>query len=97
MNKWKSIAGVIIVAAVIAVCALVVALNSASGRRLWKSFSSNVGNGLERTVTLYDYNGNVIKQYSGKFDVSSSETETYFDIDGKRVIIHGGIIVNEEK
>lgn len=96
MNKRKSTAGVIIVSA-IAVCALIVALNSASCRRLWKSFSSNVGNGLERTVTLYDYNGNVIKQYSGKFDVTSSETETFFDIDGKRVIIHGGIIVNEEK
>ena len=40
--------------------------------------------------------GQVIRQYAGKFDVSESENEVYFDIDGKRVIIHGGIVINEE-
>lgn len=47
-------------------------------------------------MTLYSYNGDKIESWSGKFDVSSSETETYFYIDGKRVIIHVGIVVNEE-
>jgi len=52
---------------------------------------------LNRTVTLYDYNGNVLDEWSGQFDVTNSETEVYFDLDGKRVIIHGGIVVNEEQ
>lgn len=70
--------------------------NSESGKRALKEQQSDLNGGLERTVTLYSYNGDEIKSWSGKFDVSSSETETYFDIDGKRVIIHGGIVVNEE-
>lgn len=51
-----------------------------------------------RTVTLYDYDGNEIKSWTGKFfNGSGSENKVYFyDEDGKRVIIHGGIVVNEE-
>jgi len=66
--------------------------------RQWKSIVSDIGNGLHRTVTVYDYNGNEIKSWTGKFDVSESENEVYFDDEsGKRVIIHGGIVINEEK
>lgn len=67
-----------------------------SWERSIKSLSSDISGGLDRTVTVYDYNGQVIRQYAGKFDVSESENEVYFDIDGKRVIIHGGIVINEE-
>ncbi len=67
-----------------------------SWERSMKSLSSDISGGLDRTVTVYDYNGQVIRQYAGKFDVSGSENEVYFDIDGKRVIIHGGIVINEE-
>ena len=57
-----------------------------------------MGGGLKRKVTVYDYEGKEIKSWSGKFDVSSSETEVYFDdSDNKRIIIHGGIVINEEK
>ena len=61
-----------------------------------KSMGSDLTGGLNRTVTVYDYNGNQIKQWSGKFDISEDDNETYFDIDGKRVIIQGGIIISEE-
>lgn len=66
-------------------------------RREMKSIKSDLANGLYRTVTVYDYNGGEIKTWEGKFDVSESENEVYFDVDGKRVIIHGGIVINEEK
>lgn len=84
------------------VAAMIIVLSMCTGcaswRRSWKSFKSDVTNGLERTVTVYDYSGEKIKSWSGKFDVSQSETEVYFDDeDGKRVIIHGGIVINEEK
>lgn len=69
---------------------------SESYKRYAKSFESNYNGGLNRTVTAYDYNGNILGQWSGQFDVTESETETYFDVDGKRVIIQNAIIINEE-
>ena len=68
----------------------------ASWSRAWKSFGSDVAGGLNRTVTVYSYDGDILCQWSGKFDVSESESETFFDVNGKRVIIQGGIIINEE-
>lgn len=67
-----------------------------SWERSMKSLNSDLSGGLNRTVTVYDYNGQAIKQYTGKFDVSESENEVYFDINDKRVIIHGGIVIDEE-
>ena len=91
MRKWKKI---------IAVVGIIAAFGTtgctASWERSVKSFSSNYGGGLNRTVTVYDYNGTEIKSWSGKFDVSDSENEVYFDVDGKRVIVHGGIVIDEE-
>ena len=72
--------------------------NTASIQSEIKSWRSEIDGGLERTVTVYDYNGKEIRHWTGKFDVSESESETYFDDeDGKRVVIHGGIVINEEQ
>lgn len=68
----------------------------ASWNRELKSFQSDISGGLNRTVTVYSYDGDILGQWSGKFDVSESASETYFDVNGKRVIIHGGIVINEE-
>ena len=64
-----------------------------------KSIKSNWTGGLNRTVTVYDYNGRKIKSWSGQFDVKETDRNSvYFDTeDGKRVIVSGGIIINEEK
>jgi len=64
-----------------------------------KSLRSDIGGGLERTAVLLDYNGDTIKVWSGKFDIrdDSSDNKIFFDIDGKRVWIQGGIFVSEEK
>ena len=68
----------------------------ASWGRCIKTFGSDLSGGLNRTVTAYDYNGNILGQWSGKFDVSDSAEETYFDFNGKRIIIQNAIIINEE-
>lgn len=85
---------------IFAVFATVVLVASMTGctslSRELKSTASDFTGGLNRTVTVYDYNGEEIKSWSGHFDVSESENEVYFDLDGKRVIIHGGIVINEE-
>lgn len=75
--------------------------NTESGKRAYKDQQSNFSNGITRTVTVYDINGNIIEQYSGKFDV---ETDTpgyvlFDDENGKRHIIYcptGTIIIDEE-
>lgn len=87
----------IIVALSVALLATAFTGCSASFDREIKSMKSDFTGGLDRTLTVYDYNGGKINSWEGKFDVSESENEVYFDINGKRVIIHGGIVINEEK
>lgn len=68
-----------------------------SCKRIAKNIDSDIHAGVERVATLYDYNGKVIKRWEGKMDLSNSSIETYLLIGEKRVIIHGGIMVVEEK
>lgn len=83
--------------AVVAIIAGVV-LSSQTARRWFKDIASDYTGGLNRTVTVYDYNGNKIESYSGKFDVEyKSDGTVKFDIDGKRTTITGGIIINQEE
>lgn len=76
-------------------------LNSESGRRALKDQQSNLSGGIERTVSVYDVNGQLIKEYSGKFDIET-DRESYIlfdDEDGNRHIIYyttGTIIVDEK-
>lgn len=89
----------IFIVAIIAVIVivLVIAFHGAGFQRGLKSLQSNYGGGLDRTITVYDYNGNEIKSWSGKFDVQESESRVFFDDEnGKRVIIYNGIVINEE-
>jgi hypothetical protein len=68
--------------------------------REMKSIKSDVGGGLNRTISVYDYSGKLIKSWTGKFDVAENpnKNQVYFDDqNSKRVIIDGGIIINEEK
>ena len=80
------------------ICMLLIGLlcGCAGFQRSMKSIGSNIAGGLDRTVTVYSYDGKKLGEWSGKFDVSSSEQETFFDIDGKRIILQNGIIINEE-
>lgn len=68
----------------------------ASMQRDMKTISSDWGGGLNRTVTVYDYTGDPIQSWSGKIDISESENEVWFDLNGKRTVIQGGIIIVQE-
>lgn len=62
-----------------------------------KSFKSDFS-GLHRTATLMDYNGDTIKTWTGTFDIrdQGNDNQIFFDLDGKRVWIQGGIFISEE-
>lgn len=89
--------GIIVVLVAVVIAITLSMSGCASCSRNMKSMSSDFGGGLNRTVTVYDYNGETIKSWSGKFDVSENDNEIFFDDEnGKRVIIHGGIVICEE-
>ncbi len=53
--------------------------------------------GIERTVFVYSHNGDKIREYKGKIDVTTQNNRILFDLKGKRVIIHNAITIIEEK
>ena len=90
---------ILLALALVAMVGLTATSCTESQQRGLKSFKSNWTGGLNRTVTVYDYNGQKIKSWSGQFDVKeTNRNSVYFDTaEGKRVIVSGGIIINEEK
>ena len=78
-------------------------LNTESGKRAIKDMESEMNNGINRTVSVYDVNGELIKEYKGKFDVDTGSCETapyivFDDENGKRHIIYyttGTITIDE--
>lgn len=71
-----------------------------AGQRSWKTLISNVAGNIDRVVTVYDMNGEVITTYEGNFDIDSNETRIMFDDqDGKRHTIYWttGTVVIDEK
>lgn len=82
---------------IVAIAAIVIGTHSASFQRTMKSMWSNYGGGIDRTVTVYDYNGNELRQYSGKFDIQESDTTVFFDDEnGRRIKIYNAIVISEE-
>lgn len=106
-SKKAAKIGYVIGAVVIAVTAGICYLffwyrsNSEAGRRALKDQQANLRGGIERTVTVYDIDGEIIEQYSGKFDIET-DRQSYIlfdDEQGKRHIIYyttGTIIVDEK-
>lgn len=62
---------------------------SASFQRSMTDMKSNWNGGLNRTINVYTYSGDLIATYTGKIDIDDT-TEGYvkFDFDGKRYIYY---------
>jgi len=73
--------------------------NTESGKRAMKSQESNLNAGIERRVEVYDMEGDLIKEYEGKFDVTYNEARILFDDEnGKRHVIYystGTVVIDE--
>lgn len=96
MSKTSNILIIILVAAlVIGLLALI--FSGANFQRTLKSWKSNYTGGLYRIVSVYDYNGNLLREYGpAMIDISESENETFFDYNGTRIVIHNAIVIVEE-
>ena len=58
---------------------------TASGQRALTDQKSEMDNGLERTVTIYTADGEIIAQYTGKIDIEGNDgCYGLFDYEGKR-------------
>ena len=63
--------------------------NTASGQRELIDQKSNMSQGLERTVTVYTANGEIIAQYAGLIDIETNDGGyVKFDFEGKRYIYY---------
>lgn len=79
-------------------------LNTESGKRAIKDLDSEMNNGIARTVSVYDISGELIKEYTGKFDVDTGNSHgapyiVFDDERGKRHIIYyttGTILIDEK-
>ena len=92
------IVGLIIVAAAWSIWAWYYT-GTEAGKRAVKTQQSNFGGGIERCITVYDVEGDVIAKYEGKFDIEYDDDRILFDDeDGLRHIIYyptGNVIVDE--
>lgn len=70
-----------------------------SGKRSMKTQESDLTGGIIREVKVYDVNGELIKEYKGKFDVDYDDDRIIFDDEkGNRHIIYyptGTVIIDE--
>lgn len=106
--EYKSTKVVICTATIvicIALCALLLwhLYGTESGERARKTFKSETHGGLKRTVKVYDMEGDLLAEYSGKFDVEENAdagiVKVKFDNNGKRSIIYcstGTVIIDEK-
>ena len=73
--------------------------NTESGARALKTQDSNFNKGIERKVSVYDVQGDLIQEYKGKFDLEYDDDRILFDDEnGLRHIIYyptGTVIVDE--
>lgn len=104
--KYKIIALIIEVVLIVAMVGGCAAYNTKteSGKRSLKTWQSETSGGIDRTVTVYDINGEEVAKYTGRFDVEESSQEGVvkikFDCDGKRHIIYaqtGTVLIDENE
>ena len=95
--KHRSGVLIFIIVVALMIGMLIFAFSSANFQRTLKSWRSNYTGGLYRIVSVYDYNGNLLREYGpAMIDISESENETFFDYNGTRIVIHNAIVIVEE-
>lgn len=89
MNKIKYLIIILILIGMSTGCA--------SWERTKKNWKSDVGDGLNRVVNVYSYDGKLIATYKGKIDLQENEGKVLFDLDGKRYVYYNSLVEVIEK
>lgn len=73
----------------LSIISLISLTGCASMSRSWTDFKSDLNGGLNRTITVYTANGDIIAQYQGKIDIATNDGGyVKFDFNGKRYIYY---------
>lgn len=93
--------GITILAIVCAVCVCVgifltnLGMNTESFKRWQKDLESEFDGGLQRTITVVDKDGEVLREYSGSIDIQETDGgKLVFVMEGKKYIIYNDNIFN---
>lgn len=94
-RKFQVVGGVIILIMVGVLITSIIFTKQLAGtesfKRTWKNLQSDFGGGIEREVTVYLENGDIIFEREGTFDIEHKEERLKFiDEDGKVQIIYLG-------
>jgi len=69
-----------------------------SWERMGKDIQSDIGGGLNRIVTVYNADGEVLKTYEGKIDLETTEGGIVkFDLNGQRIMYYNCYVEVIEK
>ena len=97
MRSRSGSVAVILIVIILVIGLLALTFSGANFQRTIKSWKSNYTGGLYRIVSVYDYNGNLLREYGpAMIDISESENETFIDYNGTRIVIHNAIVIVEE-
>ena len=99
MSKAKKIA-LIVVAVIVAVLLLIgfIYFSRSSTQRSLKDLRSEYTGGLNRTLTVYSYDGKKIAEYDGKIDIAErSDGVVKFQLKGMRYIYYNALVEVIEK
>lgn len=86
--SWKSVMCCILVLVLVFGTGYLYQNNTASGRRELVDQRTEFQNGLERTLIVYTADGQILKEYKGKFDIQADNEYVKFDWNGKRYIYY---------
>lgn len=90
MKKWFKNNSKRIIVFVCLMAMMLMLSSCASCQRACKDYNSEINNGIYRTVRVYTYDGELVEEYTGKFDIETDH-DTYIlwdDEMGKRHIIY---------
>ena len=62
--------------------------NTEAGKRALVDSKINLQGGLQRDITVYTADGQIIAKYSGQIDISTANGYVKFDLGGKRYIYY---------
>lgn len=88
------------VIAIILIMAVLMLSGCASIERGIKDLESDLSGGLERTLTVYTANGEIMATYKGKIDLAATEGGIVkFDLNGKRYMYYNCFVevIEEEE